>query len=111
MKEVVMKTVFLRKVVCSCVLSLSFCAFAVSAMADGGDEDKLISPNTASVEMLASLPGMNRELAMAVVGYRETLGDLQSVDELLEVPGFTEEILNGIRPYISVDPLKTDCNC
>ena len=106
-----MTTVFLRKVVCSCVLSLSFCAFAVSAMADGGDEDKLISPNTASVEMLASLPGMNRELAMAVVGYRETLGDLQSVDELLEVPGFTEEILNGIRPYISVDPLKTDCNC
>ena len=103
----------MKKFVCLFGLFLISASMFAPPFALAGEEHQttLISPNTASVDMLASLPGMNKELAMAIVTYRETLGDLQTVDELLEVDGMTEEILRGIRNYISVDPIKTDCGC
>ena len=37
------------------------------------------------------------------------MGDFQNLDDLLEVKGMTKELLEKIKPYISLDPLKTDC--
>lgn len=47
--------------------------------------------NSASVEELAALPEVDAELAASIVEYRGQNGDFTSLDELREVPGFTQE--------------------
>ncbi len=93
------------------VIPVMACSFYGTALAADDAEKKLINPNTASVEMLSNLPGMDRDLAMEVVAFREMMGDLQSTEELLQVKGFNEGLLKRIQPFISVDPMATDCGC
>ena len=76
--------------------------------ASGGEEpdwpDSLlpgekIDLNTADVYELQRLPGIGEQRAEDIVNYREAHGPFQTVDELDEVPGIGEGILNGLREY------------
>lgn len=102
---------WVRVGVLACCLLLFGTACALAQAGTKPEEHKLINPNTASVEMLAKLPGMNEKVARGIVVQREQLGDFQSLDELLEVQGMSKELLEKIKPFISLDPLKTDCSC
>lgn len=102
--------VILAAVVACCL----FAGNAVGVWAQEGSaaaEQKLVNPNSAGVEMLAKIPGLDEKIAKEIIVLREQMGDFQNLDDLLEVKGMTKELLEKVKPYISLDPLKTDCSC
>lgn len=65
-------------------------------------EDVLINVNEATAAELEKLPGIGPAKAAAIVEYVRANGPLESVDELLEVKGIGEKILEKIRPYVQI---------
>lgn len=61
----------------------------------------VINVNTAPMETLATLQGVSRELAQAIVSFRESSGSFASVAWLLKVPGFTPELLKQLGPKLT----------
>lgn len=81
---------------------------AQAALAEG----ELLNINTATVEQLAAVPGLNEELAKNIVQYRDDMGDLQSLDELTEVPGISKDLLGTLKDYIGLDAIAgAECSC
>ena len=75
-------------------------------------EDELLNINTATVEQLAQVPGLNEELANAIVQYRDDMGDIQSMDELTEVPGMSKDLLESIKTRVGLEAVAgAECNC
>ena len=60
-----------------------------------------VNINTASMEVLACLPGISQELARAIVSYRQSAGFLPNIAWLLKVPGMSREIFKRLAPRIS----------
>ncbi|MBP5254235.1 MAG: ComEA family DNA-binding protein [Lachnospiraceae bacterium] len=70
-----------------------------------GGEDPfagLVDLNTADVKALCGLPGIGEAKAEAIIRYRERNGPFRSVEELLNVSGIGESLLEGIRDRIRV---------
>jgi len=61
---------------------------------------KPVSLTTGSRKELEGLPGVGRQLAAAIVQYRTQHGPFRSVDDLRNVPGFGEERVETLRPYV-----------
>ena len=61
-----------------------------------------ININTATASQLTALNGIGESKAAAIVEYRRQHGDFGSVDELLNVPGIGEKILEGLRDQVTV---------
>lgn len=59
--------------------------------------------NSADSLTLQLLHGIGPAYARRIVRYRERLGGFVSTDQLLEVYGFTPELLAHIRPHITLD--------
>jgi len=72
-------------------------------------EGERININTASAADLARLPGIGATRAQAIIDCRQERGDFSSVDELLRVERIGPGILDGLRPYVSVEQ-KDDKN-
>lgn len=53
-----------------------------------------ININTAPIEVLAALPGVDTSLAKNIVEYRKTYGDFTQISQIMRVPGF-----QGIYQY------------
>lgn len=64
--------------------------------------DVLLDLNAASAADLAGLPGIGQGKAEAILAYRDAHGGFSSVEELLEVSGIGQSILDKISPYITV---------
>ncbi len=62
----------------------------------------LINVNTAGIDVLTCLPGIDRQLAQAIISYRQSEGFLPNVAWLLKVPGLTRDIFKQIAPLVSV---------
>jgi competence protein ComEA len=60
--------------------------------------------NTATVDELDELPGIGEVIAERIVAYRERNGAFSSVDELAEVSGISERMVDELRPLITVGP-------
>jgi DNA uptake protein ComE-like DNA-binding protein len=60
-----------------------------------------INVNSAGVDVLACLPGVERPLAQAIVNYRSSSGYLANTAALLRVPGMTRDILKPLRPRLA----------
>ncbi|MGA2854786.1 MAG: helix-hairpin-helix domain-containing protein, partial [Verrucomicrobiota bacterium] len=60
-----------------------------------------ININTASLDVLACLPGMTRELAQAIISQRQSGGFFAGTGELLKVPGLTRDIFKQIAPLVT----------
>jgi len=69
--------------------------------ADSRDQPGAINVNTASMEVLACLPGIDRQLAQAIVSYRKSSGFLPNIAWLLRVPGITREIFKQVAPRVT----------
>ena len=65
-------------------------------------EGERINVNTAPAEDLDRLPGIGEVRAAAIVAWREAYGPFETVEELLEVDGIGEGILDGLRDYVTV---------
>ncbi len=58
--------------------------------------------NRASAEALYNLPDVTMDLAEAIVTYREEVGYFRNFDQVAEVPGMTQAILEEIEPFARV---------
>jgi len=56
-----------------------------------------VNINTASVEQIASLPGVGGKLAARIVEYRQKAGGFKSVHELMNVKGIGEKNLQRLE--------------
>jgi competence protein ComEA len=61
-----------------------------------------ININQASVDQLQELPGIGPARAEAIVRYREEHGPFTSLDEITNVPGIGQKILENIMDHIEL---------
>ncbi len=69
---------------------------------EGGLRPGLININTAPVEVLDTLPGIDRQLAHAIISHRQSGGYFPNIAALLRVPGFNPDLLKQIASRITV---------
>ena len=74
-------------------------AFSGTAVAqhEGGLGEKKVPLNIATEEQLMKIEGMTPELAKAIVEYRTTNGFFKKPEDLLKVPGMTQEIYDTLK--------------
>ena len=60
--------------------------------------------NTAPWYELVLLPRLGEVKAKAIVAYREKYGNFKSLDELANVSGMGQSIVNVIRDYVKIGP-------
>jgi competence ComEA-like helix-hairpin-helix protein len=67
-----------------------------------GDSEQagLVNINTAGLEVLACLPGMTRQLAQAIISFRESNGFFANPAWLLKVPGMTTDLFKQVCPRV-----------
>lgn len=80
-------------------------------LADGQQEqtgqsakwDGKVNINTATAEILMTLPGVGQQKAESIVSYREENGAFSSVDAIKKVSGIKDGVYNQIKDKITVD--------
>ena len=65
-------------------------------------ENKKININTASLEELIKLNGLGETKAKSIIEYRTNNGLFNTVEDLLNVKGIGQKILDGIKDFIEV---------
>ena len=75
---------------------------AVMALLATGWALAAVNINTASADGLKALPGIGPSKAAAIVEYRQQNGSFKSVDELKNVKGIGDGILNRLRDEATV---------
>lgn len=69
--------------------------FAASAMAG-------ININTADLNTLQSIPGIGTTKAKAIIDYRSFNGNFQSIEELTNIRGINDKLLEQIREMLEI---------
>ncbi len=64
---------------------------------------EVIDINTADVYDLQRLPGIGEKRAGDIIAYREEHGPFSAVDELRNISGIGEKILEGLREYAAAE--------
>ena len=88
-------TLWLVAVLFAMVLTATGTAFAAH---EGGLGFTKYDVNLASATQLARAEGITDEIAEAIVEYREKSGFFKSPEDLLKVPGITEDVYKVINP-------------
>jgi competence protein ComEA len=65
-----------------------------------------VNINTASAGELQTLPGVGEAKASAIVAYRKEHGAYRAPEDLLQVKGIGEALLQKIRPYVTLGGAK-----
>ena len=68
---------------------------------DNPDLPGAVNINSASLDVLACLPGLNRDLAQAIVSHRQSSGFFPNIAWLLKVPGITRDIFKQLAPLVT----------
>ena len=66
------------------------------------DEGK-VNINQAGIEELTTLPGVDETLAGRIIEYRETVHLFEASNELVAVPGFSEQMVREIENQLTVE--------
>ena len=61
----------------------------------------LVNINTAGLAALACLPGLDRQLAQAIISYRQSSGFFPNTAHLLKVQGLTRESFKQVAPRVA----------
>lgn len=84
-----------------CIVSLAFWyavppspTQASSAAVKPLRESFRVDLNTAGVDAMTTLPGLGEKKARAVLEYRLAYGRFQSLDEVVQVPGVTQDMID-----------------
>lgn len=62
----------------------------------------LVNVNTASLELLKTLPGIGDVLGQRIIDYREANGPFENLSELMNVSGIGEKKLAALQDYATV---------
>jgi competence protein ComEA len=68
----------------------------------GGPSEGTVNLNTADAAALDTLPRIGPALAERILAWREKNGPFTAVEDLLDVPGIGEAILDGLRDLVTV---------
>ena len=68
-------------------------------------DERLVNINTASATELGGLKGIGDAKAKEILEYREKNGPFKSVDDLRQVHGIGNKLLETLRPHITVGPV------
>jgi len=71
------------------------------SLASGTDLPGLININTAPLNVLICLPGVEEPLAQAIINYRQSSGYFDNVAGILKVDGMTRDIFKQVVPLIT----------
>lgn len=95
------------------ILPLLLLALFIGCGAALAEDGEMLNVNSATAEQLTqAVPGLNPDLAGAIVGYREDMGDIQDMDELLDVEGMTRDILEQVKKHVGLEALSgSECSC
>ncbi|HXC98947.1 MAG TPA: helix-hairpin-helix domain-containing protein [Verrucomicrobiae bacterium] len=66
----------------------------------GETRSGIININTAGVDVLCCIPGIDRPLAQAIVSYRQSSGYFPSIGGLLKVPGMNRQLFKQAAPFV-----------
>lgn len=72
------------------------------AAAAGGEKENLIDINSAGKEELMELPGIGAAKAEAIIAYRTKHGGFQKVEELKQIEGIKDGVLEKIKDKIRI---------
>ena len=78
-----------------------------SALAQKKPPPAPLDLNTATVEQLTQLPGVGPVIAKAILDFRTKSGPSRRVEDLLAIRGITDRRLKELRPYVTVQPVKS----
>jgi competence protein ComEA len=97
----------MKKLICILLLSSVFLTTSVNlAMADTVKSEisqkhmSKVDLNTASLEQLVSLPGVGKKKAAAIIEYRAKHGKFNSVNDLVNVKGVGDKMLQKLKSQI-----------
>ena len=62
-----------------------------------------ININAATVEKLATLPGIGEKIAKNIINYRLKFGEFKSIEDLLNVPRISVKIFEKIKGFVMVE--------
>ncbi|MGH7979050.1 MAG: ComEA family DNA-binding protein, partial [Limisphaerales bacterium] len=65
------------------------------------NETGLININTAGLDVLACLPGVDQQLAQQIISYRQSSGFFSNTAWLLKVPGMTDDLFKQVAPLVT----------
>ncbi len=67
---------------------------------------EIININTADKEVLMSVKGIGERRAEAIINYRNEHGPYKSIDQLAEIKGIGQALVDANRSILSVDEMK-----
>lgn len=73
----------------------------VSTVDANQDLQGMININTAGLSVLDCLPGVDRQLAQAIISFRQSSGFFANTAELLKVNGMAQDIFKQLVPLVS----------
>ncbi len=87
-----------RMLLLALALTVLLAGLAVTAQAAG----KIVSFNKASVEEILAIEGIKipESLAKAIVDYRTKNGPFKKPEDLLKVPGMTQDFIEKLNPVV-----------
>ena len=65
-----------------------------------------VNLNTATVEQLATIPGVGPKMAERIIDYRQKNGGFKKVEDLMNVSGVGEKSFLKMKPLITVTAAK-----
>jgi competence ComEA-like helix-hairpin-helix protein len=68
---------------------------------DASSQPGAVNINTANSPVLACLPGVDQQLAQAIVSHRRSAGFFSNIAELLKVPGMNRQIFKQVAPRVT----------
>lgn len=77
-------------------------ACALACLATVPSAHGAVNLNTASRDELVAVPGIGPSKAQAIVEHRQTHGPFKSVDDLKQVKGFRDKLVERLRPELTV---------
>lgn len=67
----------------------------------------VVNLNTADAEQLQMLPGVGEKRAASIIEIRSSKGGFKSVDEIVEVKGVGDALLQRLRPHLTLSGKTT----
>lgn len=61
-----------------------------------------ININTANIETLSKIPGLDPKIGEAIAAYRDANGAFKSISELTNIDGIDASLLEKITPFLSL---------